>query len=177
MLDKKIKINKLKCEYLKNPIGIDVLMPRLSWQLNASKRGAYQRAYQVIAAPYEELLLQADPVLWDSGKVLSDQSIQIPYAGPGLQSRQRVHWRVRVWDQDDQLTDWSEPAWFEMGLLNQGDWEAQWIGNPLVGGPHTPVPSPYFRKEFAVDFSHKFSQVVYYLLGTIPGFHQWETSW
>ena len=146
-----MKINNLRCEYRRNPLGIDITQPRLSWTLDSNRRGAAQIAYQVIAASEMGHLPRSDAVLWDSNKVLSDQSVQVVYRGAALQSRQRVYWRVRVWDEEDQPTDWSEFAWFEMGLLNQDDWKANWIGNPLVGGSHTPVPSPHFRKKFLID--------------------------
>jgi alpha-L-rhamnosidase len=145
-----MQIKDMRCEYRDNPLGIDILQPRLSWRLRSTRRGAWQLAFQVVAAS-EKALLQMDDVLWNSGKVDSDQSILIPYAGLPLESRQRVYWRVRVWDENNQPTEWSDPAWFEMGLLENDDWQAQWIGNPLVGGPRTPVPSPIFRKSFSLD--------------------------
>jgi alpha-L-rhamnosidase len=144
-----MNILDLRCEYRLNPLGIDVRKPRLSWILASSRRGARQTAYQIAAALDDVYILQGKPLLWDSGKIESDQSIQVPYDGPELQSRQRVYWRVRVWDEDDHASEWSSPAWFEMGLLDSDDWGAQWIGNPLVGGPRSPVPSPFFRKEFS----------------------------
>ncbi len=142
---------ELRCEYRNNPLGIGINQPRLSWQLESGQRGRRQTAYQVIAGTVADPLHQMDAVLWDSGKVKSDQSTHIPYRGPTLTSRQRVFWRVRIWDENDQPTEWSNPAWFEMGLLAESDWVAQWIGNPLVGGPRTPVPSPYFHMDFSVE--------------------------
>ena len=146
-----MNILDLRCEYRLNPLGIDVRTPRLSWKLASSQRGARQTAFQVTAALDDVFILQGKPLLWDTGKIESDQSIQVPYDGPAPQSRQRVYWRVRVWDENDHVSEWSSTAWFEMGLLEPDDWDAQWIGNSLVGGPRSPVPSPFFRKEFSID--------------------------
>ncbi len=146
-----MNITDLRCEYRINPIGIDVKEPRLSWRFISNRRGAKQAAYQLAAGLDEVYLLQGESLLWDTGKVDSDQSIHIPYAGPSIQSRQRIYWRVRVWDENAHSTGWSDTAWFEIGLLEQDDWAAQWVGNPLVGGPRSPVPSPFFRKEFSID--------------------------
>jgi alpha-L-rhamnosidase len=147
-----MKIINLHCEYRSNPLGIDIVSPRFSWQLEAAHRGARQTAFQVACYPSKPGSTSKSDVgenaLWDTGKVISDQSTHLPYSGPSLQSRQRVTWRVRVWDEGDRLTDWSESAWFEMGLLSPGDWDAEWIGSSIVGGPYTTAPCPYFRKAF-----------------------------
>jgi len=137
----------LRCEYLENPLGIDERQPRLSWWLDAEhRRGARQTAYQILAssAPGGE----AD--LWDSGKVVSDGSIHVAYAGKPLRSRQRVWWRVRAWDERGRPGESSERTWWEMGLLERNDWRAQWIMGTLVGGRWTSVPAPYLRKTFFV---------------------------
>jgi alpha-L-rhamnosidase len=129
----------LRCEYFVNPLGIDSPRPRLSWQLDDERRGARQTAYQIVAEG-----------LWDSGQVGSEQSVHVEYAGPALKSRQRVQWKVRRWDADGKPSPWSEPASFEMGLLEKSDWKAQWIGSPIVGGPYSIPPAPYLRKEFSL---------------------------
>jgi alpha-L-rhamnosidase len=120
----------LRCEYRANPLGIDVTVPRLSWRLHAgtSQRGIHQVAYQVHVSSSPDLLEGAKPDLWDSGKVDSDQSFQVEYAGVPLASRMRCHWQVRVWDQDGNLSGWSKPGHWTMGLLEQADWEADWMG-------------------------------------------------
>ncbi len=143
------KISHLTCEYRTNPLGIDVVRPRLSWQMQSGRRGARQTAYQVLAASTEPGLEDSPGLLWDSGKIESDQSIHVPYDGPALASGQRVHWKARVWDEGGRRTD-SPPAWWEMGLLEPADWEAQWIRAPFWGGPRTSSPAPYIRKEFTI---------------------------
>jgi alpha-L-rhamnosidase len=115
---------RLRCEYLVGPLGIDVTQPRLSWELRATDenaRGLRQSAYQVQVASSPEVLVAGDADLWDSGKVMSDETIGIVYTGEALTSRDRCHWRVRVWDQDGKPSAWSQPALWTMGLLDSSD--------------------------------------------------------
>jgi alpha-L-rhamnosidase len=117
----------LECESAVNPF-IDVREPVLSWRLNDPREGAVQSAWRVIAASTPEKLAAGEGDLWDSGKVTGDQSVLVPYAGKPLTSRQRVHWKAKVWDKDGNESGWSEPAYWEMGLLADKDWAgAQWI--------------------------------------------------
>ena len=143
-------ISHLTCEYRTNPLGIDVRQPRLSWQLHSDLRGARQTAYQILVAPSETSLTDGTDLLWDSRKIESDQSVHVPYGGPALASGQRVYWKIRVWDEGGRKVE-STTAWWEMGLLNRTDWEAQWIGAPFWGGPRTSSPAPYLRKEFMLQ--------------------------
>src|SRR5215831_15564729 len=147
-----MKIANLTCEYRADPLGIDVAIPRLGWQMHSDRRGASQTAYRIFAASQTDLLSEGKADLWDSGKVESDQSVHVEYAGKKLGSRQRVHWNVTVWDETGTPTQ-SAPAWFEMGLLKRKDWKAKWIGGSLYGGPRSTVPSPYLRKAFTLNDS------------------------
>jgi alpha-L-rhamnosidase len=122
-----IKTDHLRCEYLKNPIGLDVASPRLSWIITSSGRGEKQTAYQILVASSENLLAEDRGDIWDSGKVASDASIQIVYNGQSLASRQECFWKVRVWDPGDKPARWSKPGHWEMGLLQTNDWTADWI--------------------------------------------------
>ena len=117
----------LRCEYLAAPLGLDVAKPRVSWILDSSQRGEMQTAYQVIVASSPELLSQEKGDLWDSGKVLSDESAQIEYLGSPLTSRQNCYWKVRAWDRNGQPGEWSNVAHWQMGLLESSDWNAKWI--------------------------------------------------
>ncbi len=118
--------------------------------MQSERRGARQTGYQILAAPVQAGLDDGSDLLWDSGKVESDQSIHVPYAGPALVSGQRVYWKVQVWDEAGGKIE-STQAWWEMGLLDQTDWKAQWIGAPFWGGPQTPSPAPHLRKEFTLQ--------------------------
>ena len=134
----------LRCEYLVNPLGIGETNPRLSWRLEDSRKGALQTAYQIKASSSLEGL-ETKPGLWDSGKVITDKCLDIIYSGKKLSSRQAVWWRVRVWDRAGEISAWSGPACFELGLLNPSDWKAKWIGKPLKKMKIS-QPCPYLRK-------------------------------
>lgn len=142
-----IRVTHLKTEYATNPLGIDVLEPRLSWRLETTARGQYQSAYRIQVATSEARLLAGKPDVWDTGKVESNRSVHVPYQGERLRSRRRYYWRVQAWDQDGNPTGWSEPAWWEMGLLAPSDWTGQWIG--LASGSAA-CPAPLLRREFDV---------------------------
>jgi alpha-L-rhamnosidase len=126
---------QLRCEYLTDPEGIDETIPRLSWIMADSRRGATQTAYHILVADSLSELNDSVGNLWDSGKVESSQSIQIVYEGKSLRSRDQVWWMVRIWDQDGRPSAWSEPAYWSMGLINPEDWQGRWIGDT------TPTPS------------------------------------
>jgi len=154
-----VSVEDLRCEYRENPLGMDVVRPRLSWRLENPKsdnpRGQKQTAYQVLVASSPELLAKGQGDLWDSGKVVSAQSIQVEYAGKPLQSRMACCWRVRVWDKDGKAA-WSKPATFEMGLLGPDAWKAKWIG---MSGPEGKRGSPLLRKEIAITGKVKRARV------------------
>ena len=124
-----VTIGELRCENLENPLGIDVTQPRLSWKLHSNERNQLQTAYEILVALSQKELAANKGDLWASGKVSSDQSIQIPYAGKLLAARAECFWKVRVWDQSGKVSDWSKPAYWSIGLLSPADWGvAKWIG-------------------------------------------------
>ena len=132
----------LTTEYASNPISIDTKEPRFSWLLQSDRRSQSQSAYQILVASSAENLQSGRADKWDSGKVISDRSVNVPYAGATLSSDEPCHWQLRVWDQDDRASAYTEPAAFTMGLLHESDWTGHWIGAP------TDVASPLLRKEF-----------------------------
>ena len=117
----------LRCEYAVDPVGIDTLRPRFFWKLESDKRDQCQTAYQILVASSVESLAKGYGNLWDSGRVDSAETIQIPYDGQPLQSAEKYYWSVRVWDKDGHASERSAPATFTMGLLWPADWNAQWI--------------------------------------------------
>jgi hypothetical protein len=135
----------LKCGYAVNPLAVDLPKPPLLWQLESAERGARQTAYQILAATSPAALASDQGDLWDSGKVASDETVNLAYAGKPLASAQQVCWKVRAWDERDRASAWSEPATFAMGLLNAADWHAEWIG-----AADTNLPSLLLRREFTV---------------------------
>ncbi len=143
---------QLRCEYLVNPLGVGVRQPRLSWIVESKDRGAMQRAYQIRVASSPQALAADTGDLWDSGKIESDETLHIAWAGKPLASGQRVWWNVCVWDGQGQATT-SEPATFQMGLLEPSDWKARWIGKSESppDGPLPSLPPALLRKSFQLD--------------------------
>jgi alpha-L-rhamnosidase len=148
---------ELRCEYRVNPLGIDIMKPRLSWRLEArdtDARSLEQTAYRILAAASPDLLDSDTGGLWDSGKISGAESLHHSYAGADLASGRRVYWKVRVWNGADQPGPWSKTAYWSMGLLQAEDWGASWIGDPdekpadtTDRDPITP-PSPLLRRAF-----------------------------
>jgi len=133
---------RLTCENLDNPQVIDVVRPRLSW-INVAgegERGQVQSAWEIRVAGTKEKLVNGEADLWNSGKVNTNQSVNVIYGGRALKSRQDCWWQVRTWDIDGKVSEWSEPAFWSMGLLDPGEWKAKWIGAPWQG--EEPIPDP-----------------------------------
>lgn len=120
---------RLSCDSMQNPLGIDNRQPRLSWQMPAIGRDVRQSAYEILVSTTPNFVAGTKPNVWDSGRVSSDQSVNVIYTGPALQSRQRYYWRVQVWDRHGKKSAPSASSWWEMGLLSPSDWRAQWIAN------------------------------------------------
>jgi alpha-L-rhamnosidase len=156
-----IKVTNLRCEYRINPLGIDIVKPRLFWCLESEQRGQKQTGYQILVASNKEKLKNNNADIWDSGKVKSNQSIHVEYAGKTLKSKMQCYWKVRVWDKDGKVSSWSEPAMWSMGLLADSEWGAKWIAPsadklmaPIAGdwdSKYSISPLPYFRKSFSVN--------------------------
>jgi alpha-L-rhamnosidase len=142
-----VQVTHPRVENLNNPIGLDVTHPRFGWQLQSERRNVLQTAYEIRVAHSRADLVSGKKYVWQSGKINSDASVWVPYSGPALESGQKYWWQVRVWDNTAQVSSWSEPAFWQMGLLQASDWKAQWIS---VSMPEDSTrPSPLFRKEFA----------------------------
>jgi alpha-L-rhamnosidase len=155
---------ELRCEYLTNPMGIDVVQPRLSWVLTLppatalgrlftrqnETRGRQQTAYRILVASSAEKLAANQGDLWDSGRVAADETAQIEYAGVALTSRQQCYWKVAVWDEQHRLSAWSQTATWEMGLLQPQDWQGSWIGinQPTPTNDFVANPAPFLRRDF-----------------------------
>lgn len=123
-----VTVGGLRCEYLKDPLGIDVARPRLSWILQSDRRGERQTAYQILVASSAAKLEAGKGDLWDTRKVASDQSIQLRYGGRPLGPNAECFWKVRMWNSSGAASAWSKPAKWTIGLLTPEDWKAKWIG-------------------------------------------------
>ncbi len=150
-----ITLTGLRTEYRSNPLGIDERHPRLGWILQSNQRDQVQSAYQVLVAASEATLARDRGDLWDSGKVVSNQSVHVVYAGRPLTSRAVCYWKVRVWDREGRAAPWSAPARWEMALVEPGDWAATWVndGKPNPASDeafYENDPAPLFRHEFAL---------------------------
>ncbi|MFT3949516.1 MAG: family 78 glycoside hydrolase catalytic domain [Agriterribacter sp.] len=168
--DPSFQITNLRCEYLTNPLGLDALHPRFSWEMTSNERGKNQKAYQIIVADSEEAIGRNEGNVWNSGKVSSIESFHISFNGKPLLSGKDYFWKLKVWDEESNPSEWSEMQRFSMGLLNKNDWRAKWIGAPSVQ-PVTAQdeniipPSPLLRKEFSTKKQIKKARVYATALG------------
>ncbi|MGC9260871.1 MAG: family 78 glycoside hydrolase catalytic domain [Phycisphaerae bacterium] len=143
----------LQAQLRENPLAINSVHPHLGWMLPWHGHGQLQSAYQILAASSPQLLRKNNGNLWNSGKVVSNQSIGIRYEGSALTSRRRCFWKVRVWNQDGVPSRWSAMAEWQEGLLTPAAWHhAQWIGwKPATKrGVRHPLPAIYLRQQFNV---------------------------
>jgi alpha-L-rhamnosidase len=128
--------SNLRCEGFTSPLAIDVPTPRLSWII-PPRRGILQTGYQILVASKPSLLLEERANLWNSGKVGSSNSIGTRYGGKPLTSGLKCYWKVRIWDENGKVSDWSKPDSWNEGLLTSADWQgAQWIGSDLKLKPY-----------------------------------------
>ncbi len=174
-----IVITDPRCEYRREPVGIDVRQPRFSWIMQSDERNQAQSAYQILVASNAESLRKGEADMWDSGKILSERSIQVEYSGKALESNTSYYWKVRVWDKEDRPSPWSDPSSWSMGLLDKTNWKAKWIGiadqykelktpeDPLLTPRGTPpgTPSPMLRKAFLLESQVKRAMVYVSALG------------
>lgn len=163
-----VSVQTRVCEYEVNPLGIDTDAPRFSWTLTARKNDQVQSAYEIIVSDNLKDIRANRGNVWSSGKVDSNQSIQVPFAGQGLQSFTRYYWKVKVHDANGKASPWSKVAWFETAMMNESEWKAKWISD----GSTTPErdadfyrddPAPLFRKQFVI--SKKVASARLYITG------------
>ncbi|WP_309120203.1 family 78 glycoside hydrolase catalytic domain [Paenibacillus sp.] len=138
-------VKDLRCEYKKNPLGIDVACPRISWRLETDERAILQSAYRIQVSDQVSF---AD-MLWDSGKVISDISVHVELTGLPVYSCKRYYYRIQVWNQREETTGWSETAFWETGLMSDKEWTASWISEPRDTSASGEV-CPMLRKAFAL---------------------------
>lgn len=145
-----IAVVDLKCENLREPLGIDRTEPRFSWKIRSNKNGTEQKAFQVLVASSADLLQKDQADLWDSGKTESSASILVPYRGKPIGSGLACFWKIRIWDETGTVSSWSPTAQFSIGLLNKEDWQASYIGFRTDAGYSE---CPQLKKTFTVNNS------------------------
>lgn len=200
-------VSELRCEQSQRPLAVDPAGPRLSWQLNADRRGCLQSAYRILVADSPVALADDNGNVWDSGKVFSDRSVLVPYGGPALQPGKAYCWKVQAWDADGNLSPWSLPASFGTGLMSMQDWNgAKWTamepdvdslkciegntgkwkdGGPVFDKPVAPYKLPQLRREFtatkpvkrAMAYICGLGQFEMFLNGEKVGDHFLDPAW
>jgi alpha-L-rhamnosidase len=141
---------ELQCEYRTDPVGMDAVAPRFSWQLPdpGTVRGQSQTAYSILVASSLKKLTETEADVWNSGKVNSSQSVLAPFGGEKLQSGSAYFWKVKTYDKDGNPSEWSKPARFVTGILDPAEWNAaKWIRHP--DAPRT--KHIWFRKNFTLN--------------------------
>lgn len=162
-----IATQNLRCEMLHNPLGIETIHPRLSWQITGEGRNINQTAYRVLVASTPAKLAANVGDLWDSHRVNSGESIMVNYAGNTLISRTTCYWKVKIWTNKGE-SQWSQSAMWSEGLLNTTDWKARWIGHD--GGfawdsvsKFSRLSARYYHKQFDVKPAVKKATI--YIIG------------
>ena len=143
-----MKATHLRVDYLKEPLGLGNPSPRFYWNCEG---GLKQTAYQIVVKVKGE-------TLWNSGKVESGSMTHIPYGGRLLRSRERVHWSIKLWDEDGNGGE-IVSSWFEMGLLDNSDWKARWITGNYKPDPQCRYPVDNFRKNFMLEQKIKSARI------------------
>lgn len=161
--NEKVKLTGLTCEYLSNPLGVDLEQPRFSWKIQSEERGIHQKAYRLIVSEDLNKIRREKGDCWDSGKVGSDVTVNLEYEGLPLNSNRKYYWRVCIWTGDHDSV-WSNPVTFHTGILNHSEWKAQWI----TAREEIFHESPVFRDEFKIG--KKIKQA--YAFVTACGFYE-----
>ena len=162
-----LNVSELTTEYMDNPIGIDSKQPLLSWQIQSNGRSVLQSAYEIRVSKNGETLSKNRQLVWQTGKVSSSASLHHVYEGKSLESGQKYYWQVRVWDTNANDSEWSEVAYWQMGLVDQKDWKAKWIGLDVdyiePADDHRKLPARMVRREFNIE--KKIKSATVYLSG------------
>jgi len=145
VFSQKLSVYDLSCEHKTNPLCVDATQPRLSWKIKSAERNMLQSSYSIRVV--EGINPSSKNIVWESGKINTDESVLIPYSGKLLQSGKRYYWQVKVWDNHNNESPWSDAAYWEMGLLKPEEWKANWI-EPGFAEDSVMRPTPLFRKEF-----------------------------
>ena len=155
-----IQVTSLYCDHAVNPSAVDHRKPALSWILRSARRGTRQSAYRILVGRDPSSLRRGIGDLWDSGRIESENSTDVVYGGAAPASGERCYWQVRVWDDLDRPSPWSEPGHWQVGLLEASDWHARWIS----AAPNQ-AAAPLFRRDFSLPGKIKHATAYIYGLG------------
>ncbi|UZR98611.1 family 78 glycoside hydrolase catalytic domain [Chondrinema litorale] len=145
-----LKVYDLRCDYLKNPLGIDNLHPQFSWKISSQKKHIIQQSFEIQIAQTIGDLVTGKSLLFDAK--LNTSSNLFNYNSEKLKEKTRYYWRVRVTDAEGNTSQWSEINWFETSIISKSSWVAKWIKNPLFNDDSlNSKPAPYFRKSFTIN--------------------------
>jgi Alpha-L-rhamnosidase N-terminal domain./Bacterial alpha-L-rhamnosidase. len=145
--DEKLTVYDLKCENLRNPLGIDKATPHFSWKVKSTKNGTRQKAYQIVVSGSLSAIQKGEGDLWNSQGIDSPESVLVSYKGKALASGMNYYWKVRVWDEKGNASPWSQVVSFSVGLLNKEDWKAAYIGFPTDSGYRE---CPQLKRKFEI---------------------------
>ena len=134
----------LTCEYLHNPLGIDTRVPRFSWTLTSIERNQLQSAYEIIVSDNLKQVQEGKGNIWSTGKNCFTKSIQVEYAGSALKPFTKYYWRIKVFNQKNEASSWSEINWFETAMLDPKDWNAKWISD---GSKNPERDEDYYKED------------------------------
>jgi len=185
-----IQIAHLKTDHQTTPLGFDNPVPEFSWIDQSSERGMLQTAFEIQVSNDQEKLDAGIGNFWQTGKISGNQTFGIPYSGKTLQSFTRYFWKVRVWNQHDEVSEWSQPSWFETGMMKPTDWKAKWISDqrllPLNDEDfYKDTPNPLLRKEINLKKEVRSARLyiaglgysIAYLNGQRVGDHMLDMPW
>ncbi len=142
-----VTVKNLKCEYLDNPVGLDETHPRFTWQMELYKPGNHQLAYELAVGTTEADVVSGKGNVWESG-IVDSSVIPVVYGGRELNPFTRYFWSVRVKDEHEQWSSWSQPHFFETGMMSQHRWKGKWITDTY---DFNVKPAAYFRRAFKTD--------------------------
>ncbi|WP_238533717.1 glycoside hydrolase family 78 protein [Pedobacter agri] len=169
-----LSLSGLTLNYQSNPIGIDTAGIRFGWKIKTDLRQTMQKSYEIRLAHSQNDLLNNKNLIWNTGKVNSDQSTHVVYNGPKLKDRQRYFWQVKITDEKKNNSAWSEVQFFETGMLNNTNWTADWIESAMATDGKV-GPAPIFARQFEVKKNNQISQTLYYLTWFVRSHDQWQT--
>jgi len=188
--NKSILIENLRINTTINPLGIDDPNPKFSWVVQSQERGISQKAFEILVSNERQSIDNGIGNCWQSGNILSNATFGIKYTGKTLQSFSRYYWKVRIWNQKGEVSDWSTVSWFETAAMKSSDWKARWISDQRILPQkdedfYIGTPNPLLRKEINLKKEIRSARLyiaglgysVTYINGRRVGDHMLDMPW